>query len=178
MRAPQRGLVLLHQVHPPLASFRNGTKACPAAYHFVPHRPALMKHTLLFPARLAGGAASGVLLLTVFVAHFSVALAAMATPEPAGVSVVPSSGTADEAVGAKPARRRGNGAEAYAVHCWAPNSSFTDPSCNCIGEGAHPKLGYRRTIRIIVGSWYGRPSPQLRSRSISSGMRLTRDERA
>ena len=77
--------------------------------------------------------------------------------KPAGVSVVPSSGTADEAVGATPARRRGEGAEAYAVHCWAPNSSFTDPSCNCLGEGAHPKLGYRRTIRIIAGSWYGPP---------------------
>ncbi len=33
----------------PLASFRNGTKACPAAYHFVPHRPALLKSEAYAP---------------------------------------------------------------------------------------------------------------------------------
>jgi hypothetical protein len=73
-----------------------------------------------------------------------------------------SSGTVDEAVGAAPARRRGKEAE----HCWAPNSSFTDPSCNCLGEGPHPSFGHRRTIRIIVGSWYGPPCPHHGSRSI------------
>ena len=55
---------------------------------------------------------------------------------------------------------------AYAVHCWSPNSTFTDPSCNCLGEAAHPKLGSRPTIRIIVGSWYGPPSQLLGSRSM------------
>jgi hypothetical protein len=164
----------------------------------LPARP--IKPIPLFPERLAGCAASGVLLLAVSVAHFSIPLAAMATPEPSGVSVeacsvlserrdrlhseiercyertkqtdvgappllpLPSrssSGAADEAIGAARARRGGKEAEAYAVHCWAPNSSFTDPSCNCLGEGAHPKLGYRSTIKIIVGSWYGPPSPHL-----------------
>jgi hypothetical protein len=76
-------------------------------------------------------------------------------------------GTADEAVGAAPARRGGKEAEAYAVHCWAPNSTFTDPSCNCLGEAARSKLGSRRTIRIIIGSWYGSPSSLLGSRSMS-----------
>ena len=162
--------------------------------------PARTKHIPLVPERIAGRAASGVLLLAVSVAHFSIPLAAMATPEPSGVSVeacsvlserrdrlheeiercyertnqtdvgappllaLPSrssSGAADEAIGAARARRGGKEAEAYAVHCWAPNSSFTDPSCNCLGEGAHPKLGYRSTIKIIVGSWYGPPSPHL-----------------
>ena len=60
---------------------------------------------------------------------------------------------------AAPARRRGKDEISYAVHCWAPNSTFTDPSCNCLGEAAPPKLGSRRTIRIIVGSWYGPPAP-------------------
>ena len=112
--------------------------------------PARTKHIPLVPERIAGCAASGVLLLAVSVAHFSIPLAA------------------DEAVGAAPARRGGKEVEVYAAHCWAPNSSFTDPSCNCLGEGAHPKLGYRSTIKIIVGSWYGPPSPHLVSRSISS----------
>jgi hypothetical protein len=201
---------------PGRTSFCTETKACPAVYRFIAHMPASIEHTLLFPARLAGCAASGVLLLAVSVAYFSVALAAMATPEPAGVSVeacselserrdrlhaeierlrcyertnqtdvgappllaLPSrssSGTADEAVGAAPARRRGKEVEVYAVHCWAPNSSFTDPSCNCLGEGAHPKLGYRRTIGIIVGGWYDPPSPYRGSRSSELGMGLTRD---
>jgi hypothetical protein len=57
-----------------------------------------------------------------------------------------------------PARRRGKDEMVYAAHCWAPNSTFTDPSCNCLGEPAHPKLGSRRTIKIIVPSWYGRYS--------------------
>jgi hypothetical protein len=52
-----------------------------------------------------------------------------------------------------PARRRGKDKIAYAVHCWAPNSTFTDPSCNCLGESAHPQLGSRRTIRILLPSW-------------------------
>ena len=58
------------------------------------------------------------------------------------------------------ARRRVDNRLSYAVHCWAPRSALADPSCNCLGEAAHPKLGSRRTIRVIVGSWYtsvGRP---------------------
>jgi hypothetical protein len=88
-----------------------------------------------------------------------------------------SGGTADQATGmqqiapqtaqlAAPARRRGKDEMAYAVHCWSPNSTFTDPSCNCLGEAAHPKLGSRPTIRIIVGSWYSPPSQLLGSRSM------------
>jgi uncharacterized small protein (DUF1192 family) len=65
-----------------------------------------------------------------------------------------------------PARRSGKDEIAYAVHCWAPNSTFTDPSCNCLGEAAHPKLGSRPTIRIIIGSWYGPPSHSIRSDSM------------
>jgi hypothetical protein len=57
-----------------------------------------------------------------------------------------------------PARRSGKDEIAYAVHCWAPNSTFTDPSCNCLREAAHPKLGSRRTIKILLPSWYGRCS--------------------
>ena len=53
-----------------------------------------------------------------------------------------------------PARRSGKDEIAYAAHCWAPNSTFNDPSCNCLGEAAHPKLGTSPTIGIIVGSWY------------------------
>ena len=79
-------------------------------------------------------------------------------------------GTSDQATGmqqiapqtaqrAAPARRRGKDEMSYAVHCCAPNSSFTDPLCNCLGEAAHPKLGSRPTIRIIVGSWYENPPP-------------------
>ncbi len=76
---------------------------------------------------------------------------------------------------AAPARRRGKDEIAYAVHCWAQNSSFTDPLCNCLGEGAHPKLGYRRTIGIIVGGWYDPPFPYRGSRSSELGMGLIRD---
>lgn len=42
---------------------------------------------------------------------------------------------------------------AYAVHCWAAMSAFTDPSCNCLGGTAPLKLGSRPTIKIVVGSW-------------------------
>ena len=51
-------------------------------------------------------------------------------------------------------RRSGEDHMTYAVQCWAPGSAFADPSCNCLGEAAHPKLGARPTITIIVGSWY------------------------
>ncbi len=62
------------------------------------------------------------------------------------------------------ARRRVDNRLSYAVHCWAPGSAFADPSCNCLGEAAHPKLGARPTIRVIVGSWYEhRPGPFSRS---------------
>ena len=77
-----------------------------------------------------------------------------------------SAGTADQAIAlhqiaqsaqrAAPARRVGKDEIAYSVHCWAPNSTFTDPACNCLGEPAHPKLGSRRTIKILLPSWYGR----------------------
>ena len=85
---------------------------------------------------------------------------------------VPSSlspgGTADQATAVHqialrtaqlaPARRKGKDKIAYAVHCWAPNSTFMDPSCNCLREAAHPKLGSKRTIKILLPSWYGRCS--------------------
>ena len=53
-----------------------------------------------------------------------------------------------------PARRSGTSEVDYAVHCWAPNSTFTDPSCNCLGRPAHPKLGSRLTIKLVLPSWY------------------------
>ena len=90
MRAPQRGLVLLHQVAPPPLAERVSAPKLKRVRPFLDLShivPARIEHTLLFPARLAGCAASGVLLLAVSAAYFSVALAAMATPEPAGVSV-------------------------------------------------------------------------------------------
>jgi hypothetical protein len=68
---------------------------------------------------------------------------------------------------AAPARRSGKDKIAYAVHCWAPNSTFTDPLCNCLGEAAHPNFGSRPTIRIIVGSWYGPPAPSIGCDSMS-----------
>ena len=52
-----------------------------------------------------------------------------------------------------PARRRRDVHATYAVDCWAPNSAFVDPSCNCLGEAAHPKLGSRPTIVVVVGGW-------------------------
>jgi hypothetical protein len=54
------------------------------------------------------------------------------------------------------ARRRVDDRLSYAVHCWAPGRAVADPSCNCLGEAAHPKLGAQPTIRVIVGSWYVR----------------------
>jgi hypothetical protein len=67
---------------------------------------------------------------------------------------------------APPARRSGDSQQVYAVHCWGARSAFSDPSCNCLGEAPHPKLASRRTITIVVGSWYvykPRPSACLRS---------------
>jgi hypothetical protein len=55
-------------------------------------------------------------------------------------------------------RRAGQGdvlATTYAVDCWAAVSAFSNGSkCNCLGKPAHPKLGSRRTIRILLASWY------------------------
>jgi hypothetical protein len=51
------------------------------------------------------------------------------------------------------ARRRGD-EHAFSAHCWAPGSAFADPSCNCLGEPAHPNLGSRPTIKVCIGSWY------------------------
>jgi hypothetical protein len=94
-------------------------------------------------------------------------------------------GTTDQATGMQqiapqtaqrvPARRSGKDEIAYAAHCWAPNSTFTDPSCNCLGEAVHAKLGSRPTIRVVIGSWYDPPSPYRGSRSSELGMGLTRD---
>ena len=56
-------------------------------------------------------------------------------------------------------RRAGQGDihATYAVECWAAGSAFLhDARCNCLGEPAHPKLGSRRTIKILLASWYGR----------------------
>jgi hypothetical protein len=50
-------------------------------------------------------------------------------------------------------RRRGD-EHAFSAHCWAPGSAFADPSCNCLGESAHPNLGSRPTIKVCIGSWY------------------------
>ena len=57
---------------------------------------------------------------------------------------------------APPSRRRVESADAhlsYSAHCWAPSSAFSDPSCNCLGKAAHPKLGSRRTINVIAPGW-------------------------
>ncbi len=51
-------------------------------------------------------------------------------------------------------RRRVVNRASYAVHCWALGSAFMDPSCNCLGVVPHPKLGSRRAIKVVVGSWY------------------------
>jgi hypothetical protein len=53
-----------------------------------------------------------------------------------------------------PARRRVDDGLSYAAHCWAPGSAFSDPKCNCLGEDAHPKLGSRPTVKIVIGGWY------------------------
>ncbi len=44
----------------------------------------------------------------------------------------------------------------YGVECWEAGSVFADPACSCLGGPAHPKLGSRPTVRVIVGSWYAR----------------------
>jgi hypothetical protein len=52
--------------------------------------------------------------------------------------------------------RRRRAGTTYAVECWAAGSAFSNGSrCNCLGEPAHPKLGSRRTIKILLASWYG-----------------------
>ena len=58
-------------------------------------------------------------------------------------------------------RRRADDRLLYAVDCWTPRSTLTDASCNCLAEVAHPELGSRRTVNVVVGSWYAsvaRPS--------------------
>ena len=57
---------------------------------------------------------------------------------------------------------------AYAVHCWAAMSAFTDPSCNCLGESAPLKLGSRPTIKIVVGNWCVHRSACLRFAHLES----------
>ena len=42
----------------------------------------------------------------------------------------------------------------YAEKCWAPSSAFAQPTCNCFGESAHPMLGARRPIAVIIADWY------------------------
>jgi hypothetical protein len=64
----------------------------------------------------------------------------------------------------KPARRSADPRVSYAVHCWAAGSAFADPACNCLGHPAHPKLGLRRTIRIVVASWYATYNPPITRR--------------
>ena len=54
------------------------------------------------------------------------------------------------------ARRRVDDGLSYAAHCWAPGRAFSDPKCNCLGEDAHPKLGSRPTVKIVIGGWYVR----------------------
>jgi hypothetical protein len=73
---------------------------------------------------------------------------------------LPSSSNAEHPA---PARRSAASSDAhlvYGVHCWAPNSAFSDPSCNCLGKAAHPALHARRTVRIIVGGWCVHPGLQ------------------
>ena len=41
----------------------------------------------------------------------------------------------------------------YAVECWEALSAFANPACNCLGRPAHPKLGSRPTLTVVVGSW-------------------------
>jgi hypothetical protein len=54
----------------------------------------------------------------------------------------------------RPARRSGDrSGDQYSTQCWAPGSAFVDPSCNCLGQPAHPMLGSRRTVKVVVGSW-------------------------
>ena len=55
---------------------------------------------------------------------------------------------------AAPARKRLDDQSAYAVRCWAARSAFSDPACNCLGEAAHPKLGSRHIVKVVVGGWY------------------------
>ena len=62
--------------------------------------------------------------------------------------------TVSDAEQSPSARRGGDSYREYAAHCWAPSSAFADPSCNCLGQAVHPKLGSRRTINVIAGGWY------------------------
>jgi hypothetical protein len=70
------------------------------------------------------------------------------------------------------ASRRADDRLSYAVDCWMPRSAFTNASCNCLAEAAHPKLGARRTVNVVVGSWYAsvtRPSRFPSSADVVSG---------
>ncbi len=52
-----------------------------------------------------------------------------------------------------PVRRNADNVIMYSTQCWANGSAFADGSCNCLDE-KRPELGSRRTIRVVVGSWY------------------------
>ncbi len=70
------------------------------------------------------------------------------------------------------ARRRADDRLSYAVDCWMPRSTSTDASCNCLAEAAHPELGSRRTVNVVVASWYAsvaRPSRSLGPADVVSG---------
>jgi hypothetical protein len=41
----------------------------------------------------------------------------------------------------------------YAAHCHAANSSFNEPSCNCLGTARHAKFNSRPTIKVILSDW-------------------------
>ena len=41
----------------------------------------------------------------------------------------------------------------YAAHCHAANSSFNEPSCNCLGTARHAKFDSRPTIKVILSDW-------------------------
>ena len=41
----------------------------------------------------------------------------------------------------------------YAVHCYRANSSFTDPSCNCLSKTKHAAYDTQPTVVVVIGSW-------------------------
>ncbi len=79
------------------------------------------------------------------------AAAAVASPSTGDVSPVR---RVDPPTPSEGEGNNGAGAGAAAHHCWAANSSVTDPACNCLGEDPPPKLSSRPTIKVGVGGWY------------------------
>jgi hypothetical protein len=51
------------------------------------------------------------------------------------------------------ATRRSGDSVDYGARCFAANSSFNDPTCNCFGKPRTDDYDLRPIIRVVLGSW-------------------------